>query len=591
MNTPLPRPHSSAHTHSSPSYPPASSTVPPATTAPAQGATVGSSEWLSGAIIEGHYQVGSLIGRGGMSEVYYALDLWSNNPVALKILSPSLAQDAANRQKFHREERSMRQVGGGHTVGVISSGTEYVAGQMVMYIVLEYVHGCTLSQLLRTRRALSLGEALEVLLPVVDALSEVHANRYLHGDIKPGNILLDANGQVKLTDFGLSRRDDQVDSGAPMGTPAYVAPEVLDPQVKVGAQADIFALGVMMYRMLAGRLPFVGLENDQQVLYHNANIEMPPLGDIAPGIDRDVAGIIAWCTRKQPQARPEDATELFASLKEVAEALGESELSWRAPSVPEPTSTLWEAVAEIAERSGAGQMVRNTPISAFSDAGDLLAYDVYSPDSLLTGSREEVHLADVDAEDSVLNPEGIPPLKSSAPEASVASNAGEPNESDDSRGSEVAQSSGASPDAPAAPSAGGGGSVGIGPQTEQEFISTFGEYAPIYAERALNAYPDYSKGTEESGGSYAPDGSRRDSGGSTGSTDASGSTSREAPHRDRRLPVRELTPPPSGTAMGVWALMVILLGMSASFSGWWLATSILQSEWWKNFASFFGLSY
>ena len=585
MNTPLPRPRSSAHTHSSPSHSPASSTVPPATTAPAQGTTVGSSEWLSGAIIEGHYQVGSLIGRGGMSEVYYALDLWSNNPVALKILSPSLAQDAANRQKFHREERSMRQVGGGHTVGVISSGTEYVAGQMVMYIVLEYVHGCTLSQLLRTRRALSLGEALDVLLPVVDALSEVHANRYLHGDIKPGNILLDANGQVKLTDFGLSRRDDQVDSGAPMGTPAYVAPEVLDPQVKVGAQADIFALGVMMYRMLAGRLPFVGLENDQQVLYHNANIEMPPLGDIAPGIDRDVAGIIAWCTRKQPQARPEDATELFASLKEVAESLGESELSWRAPSVPEPTSSLWEAVAEIAERSGAGQMVRNTPISAFSDAGDLLAYDVYSPDSLLTGSREEVHLADVDAEDSVLNPEGIPPLKSSAPEASAASDAAKSNEADDSRGSEGLQSSGASSDASDAPS------VGIGPQTEQEFISTFGEYAPIYAERALNAYPDCSDAAQSPDGARTPDTSRRDSGGSTGSTDASGFTSRAALHRDRRLPVRELTPPPSGTAMGVWALTVILLGMSASFSGWWLATSILQSEWWKNFASFFGLGY
>lgn len=585
MNIPLPRPRASAHIHSSPSHPPASSTVPPATTAPAQGATVGSSEWLSGAIIEGHYQVGSLIGRGGMSEVYYALDLWSNNPVALKILSPSLAQDAANRQKFHREERSMRQVGGGHTVGVISSGTEYVAGQMVMYIVLEYVHGCTLSQLLRTRRALSLGEALDVLLPVVDALSEVHANRYLHGDIKPGNILLDANGQVKLTDFGLSRRDDQVDSGAPMGTPAYVAPEVLDPQVKVGAQADIFALGVMMYRMLAGRLPFVGLENDQQVLYHNTNIEMPPLGDIAPGIDRDVAGIIAWCTRKQPQARPEDATELFASLKEVAESLGESELSWRAPSVPEPTSSLWEAVAEIAERSGAGQMVRNTPISAFSDAGDLLAYDVYSPDSLLTGSQEEVHLADVDAEDSVLNPEGIPPIKSSAPEASVAADSGEPNESDNSQGSEGLQSSGASSDASDAPS------VGIGPQTEQEFISTFGEYAPIYAERALNTYPDYSDAAQSPDGARTPDISRRDSGGSTGSTDSSGFTSRDALHRDRRLPIRELTPPPSGTAMGVWALMVILLGMSASFSGWWLATSILQSEWWKNFASFFGLSY
>ena len=141
------------------------------------------------------------------------------------------------------------------------------------------------------------------------------------------------------------------------------------------------------------------------------------------------------------------------------------------------------------------------------------------------------------------------------------------------------------------PSVSGGGPVGIGPQTEQEFISTFGEYAPIYAERALNAYPDYSDAAQSPDGAHTPDTSRRDSGGSTGSADSSGFTSRDALHRDRRLPVRELTPPPSGAAMGVWALMVILLGMSASFSGWWLATSILQSEWWKNFASFFGLGY
>ena len=91
----------------------ANTSVPPATRPAAPDTAIGSSQWLSGAIIEGHYQVGSLIGRGGMSEVYYALDLWSNNPVALKVLSPALAEDAANRQKFHREERSMRQVGGG----------------------------------------------------------------------------------------------------------------------------------------------------------------------------------------------------------------------------------------------------------------------------------------------------------------------------------------------------------------------------------------------------------------------------------------------------------------------------------------------
>ncbi|MCP8995642.1 protein kinase [Rothia sp. P3C3.S176] len=551
----------------------ANTPVPPATRPAAPDTAIGSSQWLSGAIIEGHYQVGSLIGRGGMSEVYYALDLWSNNPVALKVLSPALAEDAANRQKFHREERSMRQVGGGgHTVGVISSGTEYFSGQIVMYIVLEYVHGCTLSQLLRVRNALSLGEALDILIPVVEALSEVHANRYLHGDIKPGNILLDANGQVKLTDFGLSRRDDQVDAGAPMGTPAYVAPEVLDPKVKVGAQADIFALGVMMYRMLSGRLPFVALENDQQVLYHNANIEMPALTDVAPGADRDIAGLISWCTRKQPHARPEDATELFTALLEISESLGEHERAWRAPSCPEPELPLWEAIADIAERSGAAQMVRNTPISAFSDARDLLVYDVYSPDSLVydaSATGQGVHLADVDAEDSVLNRQGIPPLVSSAPYD-------EDSEGEPEKGKKSAKRDlGSFLDRRAGAKGPQTQSVGIGPQTEQEFISANGEYAPIQAERSLS--PAGSHRSKAKGAASASEAEEP-----TGTSDDSAQSSK----KDPRMPTKQFRTPPSGMAVGGWALALILMGMGASFTGWWLATSLVQSEWWRNFEAF-----
>lgn len=568
MNTPSPRRISPVTPRSS-----ANTSVPPATRPAAPDTAIGSSQWLSGAIIEGHYQVGSLIGRGGMSEVYYALDLWSNNPVALKVLSPTLAKDAANRQKFHREERSMRQVGGGgHTVGVISSGTEYFSGEMVMYIVLEYVHGCTLSQLLRVRNALSLGEALDILIPVVEALSEVHANRYLHGDIKPGNILLDANGQVKLTDFGLSRRDDQVDAGAPMGTPAYVAPEVLDPKVKVGAQADIFALGVMMYRMLSGRLPFVGLENDQQVLYHNANIEMPALTDVAPGADRDIAGLISWCTRKQPHARPEDATELFTALLEISESLGEAERAWRAPSCPEPELPLWEAVADIAERSGAAQMVRNTPISAFSDARDLLVYDVYSPDSLVydaSAAGQGVHLADVDAEDSVLNRQGIPPLVSSAPYD-------EDSEGEPEKGKKSAKRGlGSFLDRRAGAKGPQTQSVGIGPQTEQEFISANGEYAPIQAERSLSP-----SGSRRSKAKVAASASEAEE--STGISDDSVQSSK----KDPRLPAKQFRTPPSGMAVGGWALALILMGMGASFTGWWLATSLVQSAWWRNIEAF-----
>ena len=568
MNTPSPRRISPVNPRSSANTP-----VPPATRPAAPDTAIGSSQWLSGAIIEGHYQVGSLIGRGGMSEVYYALDLWSNNPVALKVLSPALAEDAANRQKFHREERSMRQVGGGgHTVGVISSGTEYFSGQIVMYIVLEYVHGCTLSQLLRVRNALSLGEALDILIPVVEALSEVHANRYLHGDIKPGNILLDANGQVKLTDFGLSRRDDQVDAGAPMGTPAYVAPEVLDPKVKVGAQADIFALGVMMYRMLSGRLPFVALENDQQVLYHNANIEMPALTDVAPGADRDIAGLISWCTRKQPHARPEDATELFTALLEISESLGEHERAWRAPSCPEPELPLWEAIADIAERSGAAQMVRNTPISAFSDALDLLVYDVYSPDSLVYDASaigQGVHLADVDAEDSVLNRQGIPPLVSSAPYD-------EDSEGESEKGQKSAKRGlGSFLDRRAGAKGPQTQSVGIGPQTEQEFISANGEYAPIQAERSLS--PAGSHRSKAKGAASASEAEEP-----TGTSDDSAQSSK----KDPRMPTKQFRTPPSGMAVGGWALALILMGMGASFTGWWLATSLVQSEWWRNFEAF-----
>ena len=148
----------------------------------------------------------------------------------------------------------------------------------------------------------------------------------------------------------------------------------------------------MMYRMLSGRLPFVGLENDQQVLYHNANIEMPALTDVAPGADRDIAGLISCCTAKQPHARPEDATELFTALLEISESLGEHEACLACPLVPGAGLPLWEAIADIAERSGAAQMVRNTPISAFSDARDLLVYDVYSPTASCTMHRRLVRV-------------------------------------------------------------------------------------------------------------------------------------------------------------------------------------------------------
>lgn len=327
--------------------------------------------WLTGVIFKGHFEVGHLIARGGMAEVYHAVDLWSDNPVALKVLLPHLSTDPAQQQKFFREGSALKKIQHENVVGVIDEGTEVVHGQQVMFLVLEYVHGCTLAQLTQLRPVLSVGEMLDIMIPAVEGLSEVHAHHLIHRDIKPANILLEADTEgVKLSDFGLTRRADQSATGQLMGTPSFVAPEILDVASPVGPSADIFALGVMMYRMLTGRMPFAGADNDQQVLYHNMNTDIPSLAHLAEGISSDIAGVVSWCTRRSPRDRPQDATELYRALRDIEARASEQEKDYRLGQADQPT-TLWEDVTDIAEQSG---RVRHeqTAITGFGAADDLL---------------------------------------------------------------------------------------------------------------------------------------------------------------------------------------------------------------------------
>ncbi len=335
--------------------------------------------WLTGAIFSGHYEVGSLIARGGMSEVYHAVDLWSNNPVAVKVLLPQFSQDASVQQKFFREERSLRQIRHKAVVSVIDSGTDQINGSEVMFLVLEYVHGCTLHQLLKVRPVFSVAEVFDIMLPIIEGLSEVHALSLIHRDIKPGNVLMSsAEHAVKLADFGLTRRQDQSWTGSLMGTPPYVAPEIVSARGEVGPQSDIFALGVMLYRMLSGRLPFGGMD-DQQILYHNVNTELPSITRYAPGLPQDIVGLIKWCTRKSPNARPDNATELFEVMCEIKDALTPAELAYSASTAAEGNQDFWADVAEIAEVSGANQALKHRSITAFGNAQDLLEETEGSP--------------------------------------------------------------------------------------------------------------------------------------------------------------------------------------------------------------------
>ncbi|ORC18924.1 MULTISPECIES: serine/threonine-protein kinase [Rothia] len=329
--------------------------------------------WLTGVIFKGHFEVGHLIARGGMAEVYYAVDLWSNNPVAVKVLLPHLAGDPAQQQKFFREGRALKKINHEHVVGVVDEGTQLVHGQQVMFLVLEYVHGCTLAQLLTLRPVLSVGEVLHIILPAVEGLSEVHAHQLIHRDIKPANILLEAgSGSIKLSDFGLTRRADQSATGQLMGTPPFIAPEILDAQATVGPEADIFAVGVMMYRMLTGRMPFEGGENDQQVLYHNVNTDIPSVALLAPRISSDVAGVVNWATRRNPGDRPADAAELYRALRDVESGMTPQEQAYRLPSADPAQTSLWEDIDEIAERSGRRHTADHESIVAVGGASDLL---------------------------------------------------------------------------------------------------------------------------------------------------------------------------------------------------------------------------
>lgn len=369
-----------------------------------------STPWLAGTVFAGRYEVGTLIARGGMAEVYHAVDLWSNNPVAVKVLLPHLSADQAQRQKFFREGNALSKIHHEHVVGVVQDGTQKVHGQDVMFLVLEYVHGCTLAQLLTLRPVLSVGEMLSIMLPAVEGLSEVHAHRLIHRDMKPANVLLeDTSRGVKLSDFGLTRRTDQSWTGELMGTPAYVAPEIMDPRATVGAPADIFAVGVMMYRMVTGRLPFPGQGNDQQVLYHNINSEIPPVTLVAPGISSDVAGVISWCTRRTVKDRPQDAAELFRALRDISGRMSQSERAYRAELAEFPRTGLWEDVTAIAEKSGMTRVYRSTPISGFGSADDLLHEGPAEP---LTEHEQSV-LAAAEEDGQVYEPtqiSGVGPL-------------------------------------------------------------------------------------------------------------------------------------------------------------------------------------
>ena len=273
----------------------------------------------SGTMLEGRYRVGALIARGGMSMVYRGVDTRLDRAVAIKVMSPQYVADPAFLSRFEREARLAASLGHSGVVAVYDQGRD---GDLV-FLVMELVDGGTLRDLLREHGSLSVAVTMSILEPLLAALGAAHAAGLVHRDVKPENMLISAQGTVKIADFGLVRAvssQTMATGDVILGTVAYLSPE----QVATGvadARSDVYATGVMAYEMLTGHAPFGG-DNAMSVAYQHVHSDVPRCSLGAPGTPEALDELILAATRRDPGARPRDASAFLAALVGIRSQLG-----------------------------------------------------------------------------------------------------------------------------------------------------------------------------------------------------------------------------------------------------------------------------
>jgi eukaryotic-like serine/threonine-protein kinase len=268
--------------------------------------------------IAGRYEIEELVGHGGMSSVYKAHDALLERKVALKILHEQYNADEEFVERFKREARSVAQLQHPNIVTVIDRGEE--DGRQ--YIVFEYIDGENLKELVVRKGRLDVREALEIALEVARGLAFAHEHGLVHRDVKPQNVLLNGDGRAKVTDFGIARSldvDGMTQTGTVLGTSNYIAPEQASGQ-RVDAETDVYALGVVLYEMLAGEVPFPG-ESFVAVAMKHVHEPAPNLLEVRNDVPLRVAAAVDRALEKDPEQRFPSmdafAGELEACLAEL----------------------------------------------------------------------------------------------------------------------------------------------------------------------------------------------------------------------------------------------------------------------------------
>ncbi|WP_309082029.1 PASTA domain-containing protein [Zhihengliuella sp.] len=323
---------------------------------------------LQGQTIDGRYRIKHRLANGGMSTVYLATDLRLLRDVAVKLLYPHLAQDPQVVARFEAEAVNAAKVSHEHIVNVLDQGVDGPHA----YLVMEYIRGRTLRDLLRAEGALTPRRTLELMQDVTEGLAAAHDAGLVHRDMKPENVLLPATGRVKVADFGLARATtNHTATGTLVGTVAYVSPELVTGE-PAEERSDLYAVGIMLYELLTGRQPHAA-ELPINVAFKHVNETVPPPSHRVPGLAQDLDELVEWCTAKDPEKRPHDAHALLGEIEHIRSTLTDEQLGVVAPA----------AVAAAARAQA------EAPVAASDAAADADATSVLTEDAGRTAAGHE----------------------------------------------------------------------------------------------------------------------------------------------------------------------------------------------------------
>src|SRR5689334_10177858 len=273
-------------------------------------------------LLGGRYQVGELLGYGGMAEVHRGRDLRLGRDVAIKMLRTDLARDATFQERFRREAQNAAALNHPAIVAVYDTGEEVSStGEKLPFIVMEFVNGRTLKEILAAEQRLQPRRALEIIADICAALEFSHRHGIIHRDIKPGNVMLTQNGQVKVMDFGIARAlasgaTTMTQTSAVIGTAQYLSPEQARGEA-VDARSDVYAAGCVLFELLVGHPPFVG-DSPVSVAYQHVREDPRPPSSSNRDVTPDIDAVVLQALAKNPLNRYQSAGEMRADVMRAA---------------------------------------------------------------------------------------------------------------------------------------------------------------------------------------------------------------------------------------------------------------------------------